>query len=71
MSGEQVAEGFLRLREAQLELLDRCYADFLSPHGDVAGVVHSLEKLPSGRGSAAGAAQAFLASDKIHDWAVR
>jgi hypothetical protein len=71
MSGEQVAEGFLGSWEVQRELLDRYYGDFLSPDGDVAGVAHWLEKLPSGRGSAGGVARGFLASDEFHDWAVR
>jgi hypothetical protein len=71
MTGQQVAESFLGSRQAQRELLDRCYADFLSPDGDVAGVAHRLEKLPSGRGSAAGVAGTFSASDAFDDRAAR
>jgi hypothetical protein len=71
LNGEEVAEGFPGSRQTQLELLDCYYADFLSPDGEVVGVAHWLDKLPSGRGSAAAVAQAFLGSDELHDWVVR
>ena len=71
MSREQIAQSFLGSREAGQELVGRYYADFLGRDGDAAGVARWLAELQTGHRSAAGVAQAFLASQEFFDRAVR